>query len=132
MSIDGGLDDHEESVRIAVKALDDMRNSTSWVPTPSSPLLPPSFPSFSLISIVEIVIDIARPSAHNTADSEAPNSPAFVERMSHIPFVNSALRVYEQGKASSRVVKVCVSLSSFLSLKSPFLFLSPPKKIYSY
>ena len=107
---------------------------TIWetVQVGSHPFLPlssllPSFPSFSLISIVEIVIDIARPSAHNTADSEAPNSPAFVERMSHIPFVNSALRVYEQGKASSRVVKVCVSLSSFLSLKSPFLSLSPQK-----
>ncbi len=32
--------------------------------------------------------------------------PEFVKRMSHLPLVNSALRVYEQGKASSRVVKV--------------------------
>jgi len=40
-----------------------------------------------------------------------------VSRMSHFPLVGSALRVYEQGKASSRVVKVCYC--SFLSF---FLF----------
>lgn len=33
------------------------------------------------------------------------NSP-FVSRVSHLPLVNTALRAYEQGKASSRVVKV--------------------------
>lgn len=32
----------------------------------------------------------------------------FVSRMSSLPIVNTALRAYEQGKASSRVVKVCV------------------------
>ena len=31
----------------------------------------------------------------------------FVSRVSTIPLVNSALRAYEQSKASSRVVKVC-------------------------
>ena len=35
------------------------------------------------------------------------DSLAFVARMSHISFVNSALCVYEQGKASSPMVKVC-------------------------
>ena len=30
----------------------------------------------------------------------------FVSRVSNIPIVNSALRAYEQSKASSRVVKV--------------------------
>jgi len=34
------------------------------------------------------------------------NSPDFVSRVSHFPLVGSALRAYEQGKASSRVVKV--------------------------
>jgi hypothetical protein len=52
----------------------------------------------------------SRPS-YDSSSSDTNNtnaSPAFVERMSHIPFVNSALRVYEQGKASSRMVKVCL------------------------
>ena len=34
----------------------------------------------------------------------------FVSRMSSLPIVNTALRAYEQSKASSRVVKVRVSL----------------------
>lgn len=33
--MDGGLDDQEESVRIAVRALDDMRNSASSQFVPS-------------------------------------------------------------------------------------------------
>ncbi|KAG6907647.1 hypothetical protein DXG01_008097 [Tephrocybe rancida] len=65
------LQDQDESVRIAVRALGDMRNNAQRADPPSSP------------------------------DSNSP----FVSRMSHIPLVNSALRVYEQGKASSRVVK---------------------------
>ena len=97
--MDGGLDDQEESVRIAVRALGDMRNSTN---------------SQSLLLSINLVVKtiyyhIARPSGHTSDLSSDTNnaSPAFVERMSHIPFVNSALRVYEQGKASSRMVKVC-------------------------
>lgn len=35
--------------------------------------------------------------------------PDFVSRVSNLPLVNTALRAYEQGKASSRVVKVCAS-----------------------
>lgn len=41
----------------------------------------------------------------DTATATA-SPPAFVSRMSTFPLVGSALRVYEQGKASSRVVKV--------------------------
>ncbi|KAG6830240.1 hypothetical protein H0H87_008797 [Tephrocybe sp. NHM501043] len=62
------LQDQDESVRIAVRALGDMRNNAQ------------------------------------RADLPDTNSP-FVSRMSHIPLVNSALSLYEQGKASSRVVK---------------------------
>lgn len=43
------------------------------------------------------------------------NSPDFVSRVSHLPIVNSALRAYEQSKASSRVVKVCVYFIASLS-----------------
>jgi hypothetical protein len=40
--------------------------------------------------------------------SPAPDatSPDFVSRMTNLPLVGSALRAYEQGKASSRVMKV--------------------------
>ena len=40
----------------------------------------------------------------NTTDSDTINAPALVERVYHIPFVISALRVYEQGKASSSFI----------------------------
>lgn len=77
------LDDHDESVRIAVKALGDMRNrsfSDSTLPMASSS--PPDI-------------------SHTTTPP-----PGLVSRMSQLPLVESALWAYEQGKASSRVVKV--------------------------
>lgn len=40
------------------------------------------------------------------SDDIPPESPDFVSRVSGIPIVNSAIRAYEHGKASSRVVKV--------------------------
>lgn len=40
------------------------------------------------------------------ARHEDPTNEDFVSRVSHFPLVNSALRVYEHSKASSRVVKV--------------------------
>ena len=88
-----GLDDQDESVRIAVKALGDMRNSAN-----SASLF---FVGFFSISFLTFILAASRTTLPSS------DSPAFVERMSHIPFVNSALRVYEQGKASSRMVKVC-------------------------
>ncbi|OAX36502.1 Opi1-domain-containing protein [Rhizopogon vinicolor AM-OR11-026] len=79
------FEDEDESVRIAVSALGDMRNggrtsgsnaSSSALYT-SSPSLPPA--------------DLT--------------SPDFVARVSNFPIFNTALRAYEHGKASSRVVK---------------------------
>ncbi|KAG5651080.1 hypothetical protein H0H81_009968 [Sphagnurus paluster] len=78
-SLDPDLRDHDESVRIAVKALGDMRNNAQQR------------------------ADLHAASASSSSSSDS-NSP-FVSRMSHLPLLNSALRVYEQGKASSRVVK---------------------------
>ncbi|KAI9457163.1 transcription factor Opi1-domain-containing protein, partial [Boletus coccyginus] len=77
------LDDHDESVRIAVHALGDMRKGTRTSPSSNatSPSSPPTSPS---------------------PDSVPPD---FVSRVSSLPLVGSALRAYEQGKASSRVVK---------------------------
>ncbi|KAF8694324.1 hypothetical protein AX14_002082 [Amanita brunnescens Koide BX004] len=71
------VDENDESVRIAVSALGDMRNATASRSTPSSP----------------------------SPSSPTPMSPSLVTRVSHLPIVNSVLRTYEQGKASSRVVK---------------------------
>lgn len=72
------LDAHDESVRIAVSALGDMRTrSTSRPFSPDAPSPPPD-----------------------------PPPPDFVSRVSSLPLVGSALRAYEHGKASSRVVKV--------------------------
>ena len=104
------LDDQEESARIAVKALGDMRNSPRQFiisllllsniliklylsGSPTSPYISTSSPSSSHPSDPSI-------------DTATGNPPAFVSRMSTFPLVGSALQVYEQGKASSRVVKV--------------------------
>lgn len=83
------FEDEDESVRIAVSALGDMRNgarasgSNAQIPASASSAL--SAPSPSL-----------------PADM---TSPDFVARVSNFPLFNTALRAYEQGKASSRVVK---------------------------
>jgi len=91
------LEDHDESVRIAVKALGDMRNGVARSDGPSSPYDSKSPPSPSTL-----------PSSTSTAPENGINttSPGLVSRVSQIPLVESALWAYEQGKASSRVVKV--------------------------
>ncbi|KAF6744529.1 transcription factor Opi1-domain-containing protein [Ephemerocybe angulata] len=93
------LDDEDESVRIAVKALGDMRNSSLRSDTTRTPhsLTPQPEPG--------------------------PASPAFVSRMSSIPLLKSALNVYEQGKASSRVVKYGAEMveSSVKTLSKPVI-----------
>ncbi|KAG6819658.1 hypothetical protein H0H93_009787 [Arthromyces matolae] len=84
------LQDQDESVRIAVKALDDMRNN-------------------------------AQRAEASTSSSDS-NSP-FVTRVSHLPLVNTALRAYEQGKASSRVVKYGAEMveSSVKTISKPVI-----------
>ncbi|KAF8961993.1 transcription factor Opi1-domain-containing protein [Flammula alnicola] len=123
-----GLEDQEESVRIAVKALGDMRNSgarsenSRTLPSLSTPFSSRSSTSSSKSP------PLRSPSSSQTRDSptasEAASSPpAFVSRMSHFPLVNSALRVYEQGKASSRVVKYGAEMveSSVKSISRPVI-----------
>ncbi|KAK0203220.1 hypothetical protein DFS33DRAFT_970370 [Desarmillaria ectypa] len=100
------LDDQDESVRIAVKALGDMRNGhpspreTQSATTPALSVASTSQPPTSLPS--PTISSIGAEMYGNGGALE----PEFVKRMSHLPLVNSALRAYEQGKASSRVVKV--------------------------
>ncbi|EMD38991.1 hypothetical protein CERSUDRAFT_112701 [Gelatoporia subvermispora B] len=129
------LADEEESVRIAVRALGDMRNSarasasTSFQPTPAlsvtSGTTSPSLPSPLLAGE-----DERRGDAINEARREGTSSPKrqpedsdFVSRMSNIPIVNSALRAYEQSKASSRVVKYGAEMmeSSVKSISRPVI-----------
>ncbi|KAJ4475518.1 hypothetical protein J3R30DRAFT_3500178 [Lentinula aciculospora] len=100
------LDDQDEDVRIAVKALGDMRNgniggTVDAVATPALSLSISSIPATSIPSPTLSSISNPSPSNDNVqSDSD------FVSRMAHIPLVTGALRMYEQGKASSRVVKV--------------------------
>ncbi|OJT12311.1 hypothetical protein TRAPUB_11138 [Trametes pubescens] len=136
------LADQDESVRIAVRALGDMRNSahasspsTSFQPTPAlsitSGTSSPSLPSPSLIG------EDLRAEASSTEEDEggqlrAQGAGALAEgsdewkslsRVSNIPLVNSALRAYEQSKASSRVMKYGAEMmeSSVKSISRPVI-----------
>ncbi|PPQ91207.1 hypothetical protein CVT25_001223 [Psilocybe cyanescens] len=164
-----GLDDQEESVRIAVKALGDMRNmnsnTRSRAPSYSQSqseshsqshntklppiILPPlsistspsnkSDNNNSFSSSIASSSVAGLPSTSTSSSGAEPgtsispppsstleptaSSPAFVSRMSHFPLVGSALRVYEQGKASSRVVKYGAEMveSSVKSISRPVI-----------
>jgi Transcription factor Opi1 len=61
--------------------------------------LPASTPSLSVGS------SSSRSTISETATTDQGDDSTFVSRMSNFPLVTSAIRVYEQGKASSRVVK---------------------------
>ncbi|KAI0076556.1 Opi1-domain-containing protein [Panus rudis PR-1116 ss-1] len=127
------LDDQDESVRIAVRALGDMRNSgrgssamyhqsspaSSSQPTPAlsmtsrstSPSLPsPSIGGESVREREKIL-------------AESADSSDFVSRVSTLPIVNTALRAYEQSKASSRVVKYGAEMmeSSVRTISKPVI-----------
>ncbi|KAF9072349.1 hypothetical protein BDP27DRAFT_428035 [Rhodocollybia butyracea] len=108
MSLTSGsslLDDQDEDVRIAVKALGDMRNGNigsgkgkgrNRISTSTTPALSVSTSTTPATSIRSPTLSIPR---------EAQVEQDFVSRVAHIPLVNGALKMYEQGKASSRVVK---------------------------
>jgi hypothetical protein len=91
------------------KGLGDTRNSGPRE-FPTSYYYYPTYLSIYLPgSRTSLYISTSSPSSFQPRDPSldtATDSPAFVSRMSTFPFVDSALRVYEQGKASSRVVKV--------------------------
>lgn len=52
---------------------------------------------------------------HQEREDQEQIPPDFVNRVYHLPIVHSAFRAYEQGKASSRVVKV--SLDNLFPLR---------------
>ncbi|EDR13871.1 uncharacterized protein LACBIDRAFT_321502 [Laccaria bicolor S238N-H82] len=86
------LDNQGDSVHTAVG---DMRKNQCSEASSSSP------PAGTLSSIPPP----QPPPTLNSQPQTSPSSPRFFARMSQFPLVGSALRVYEQGKASSRVVK---------------------------
>ncbi|KIK67649.1 hypothetical protein GYMLUDRAFT_237871 [Collybiopsis luxurians FD-317 M1] len=96
------LDDQDEDVRIAVKALGDMRNGNFGGPSKPSNTTSPT-PALSISSSSIPATSVPSPTLSNSYEVQ-PESD-FVARVAHIPLVNGALRMYEQGKASSRVVK---------------------------
>ncbi|KAJ3869908.1 transcription factor Opi1-domain-containing protein, partial [Lentinula novae-zelandiae] len=101
------LEDQDEDVRIAVRALGDMKSGnfggslSKTMATPASYLSTTS--SISTTSIPSPTLSSL--SISSISNHDAQLEPDFVSRMAHIPIVNGALRIYEQGKASSRVVK---------------------------
>lgn len=126
------LEDQEESVRIAVRALGDMRNSAVHASptTCECPLLFQFIPKYSSSACMEAFQPTPALSATSRSSSpsllEEEDSPDFVSRVSRVPLVNSALSLYEHGKARSRVVKVCFKAQIFSS--PPHRFLSMAQK----
>lgn len=110
--------------------------STSSLPTTSLPS-PASFSSFHYNDKKDYPDDEEEFQrdylSRDSNDSYRPTDEAdLVERMSHLPLVGGALRAYEQGKASSRVVKVCVSPVFFWPIADCFLRISLPPSIQPF
>ena len=102
------LGDQEESVRIAIKALTDMHNSGPHqfiILLLLSNILISNSLSGSRTPPTSSYISTSSQPRDPSIDTATTSLPAFVSHMSTFPLVGSALRVYEQGKASSRVVK---------------------------
>lgn len=128
--------DQDESVLIAVKALGDMRNATVLrSPTLHPPSLSCAYIShptpYLLLTLLPFPASQPTPALSIASSSNSPTltSPTlasedhvmdseeadFVGRLSTFPVVSTAIRAYEQSKASSRVVKVCLCLPRLLS-----------------
>ncbi|KAF9547035.1 Opi1-domain-containing protein [Agrocybe pediades] len=156
------LEDQDESVRIAVRALGDMRSGGSgagtskakyeYAPSSASGARSPppaydtrttsnassnsnSYGTAPTHAMSSRTVSVSSSSA-GTPPGQGAASPAavaaaivstggggLVSRMSHLPLVGSALRVYEQGKASSRVVKYGAEMveSSVKSISRPVI-----------
>ncbi|KAI6014026.1 transcription factor Opi1-domain-containing protein [Pisolithus microcarpus] len=104
------LEDEDESVRIAIRALGDMKKGAR--PSSSS-------------------VTTNHANATSTSSPQQDVSPDFVSRVSNLPLVNTALRAYEQGKASSRVVKYGAEMmeSSVKSISRPVIERLPVEQL---
>ncbi|TDL24112.1 Opi1-domain-containing protein [Rickenella mellea] len=115
-------DDDDESVMIAVRALDDMRSRpvTSGTHFPPYQLNTSTQPTPAL-SIASTATSPSISSHHFLSDDVT--SPGLVSRVSGLPLVNTALRAYEQSKASSRMVKYGAEMmeSSVKSISRPVI-----------
>ena len=134
------IQDEAESVRIAVRALGDMR-SRALLHSP-----PPHPPSVSCADLSHVLRPHLRTHFLSSASQPTPalsiasssNSPtlttptlasedpdvdpegtALAARVSTIPGVSTALRAYEQSKASSRVVKVMLHIFPLDGVQKP-------------
>ncbi|TFL04936.1 transcription factor Opi1-domain-containing protein [Pterulicium gracile] len=101
------VDDQDESVRIAIMALGDMRKSSVIQQTPA------------------LSVSSSSPSASTTSlalqDLQGCQGQVqFASKVASLPFVNSALKAYEMSKASSSVVKYGAEMmeSSVFSISS--------------
>ncbi|KAH9066524.1 Opi1-domain-containing protein [Lactarius vividus] len=118
--------DQDENVLIAVKALGDMRNATVL----HSPTLhPPSLSSTQPTPALSVASSSTSPTLSSQTlasedqmmmDSEEAD---FVGRIATFPVVSTAIRAYEQSKASSRVVKYGAEMmeSSMKSISRPVI-----------
>ena len=77
----------------------------------------PLFRHYHILTLLPLASTATSPSSPPTSPPHDSVPPDFVSRVSSLPLVGTALRAYEQGKASSRVVKVRL----FLFSVSPFL-----------
>ncbi|KZT25191.1 Opi1-domain-containing protein, partial [Neolentinus lepideus HHB14362 ss-1] len=116
------LEDRDESVRIAARALDDMRYRT--VRSQSPPSTSYASTSFQPTPALSVASSSSSPSTEQSSlPAEDVNSPDFVSRVARLPIVNTALSAYEQSKASSRVVKFGAEMmeSSVKSISRPVI-----------
>jgi hypothetical protein len=127
------LDDQEESVRIAVRALGDMRAGQA-LPQPqaralsrayligtrtrSAPLTPRADAALHMTPALSVASTSSTPAlATPTPGADDDAQPDYLSRVASMPLVDGALRMsaaaYAQGKASSSIVKVRVTLRVF-------------------
>ncbi|KAF9529628.1 transcription factor Opi1-domain-containing protein, partial [Crepidotus variabilis] len=135
------LEVQDENERIAVKALGSMRSGTSGLRTlpPLSTPASPSSPTYQTVSPLPCSptsptsTTPTQPSVSSTSVPRPPTS-GLVSRMSQLPIVESALWAYEQGKASSRVVKYGAEMmeSSMKSMSRPIMDRLPVDQLDEY
>lgn len=123
------LDEHDESVRIAVRALGDMRSGAAVIsPQSTCELVGLSggecrnscsiTPAFQPTPALSVASSSSTPSLRSPLlpEEDVPSTD-YLSRVTGLPLVGGALRVsraaYESSKANSRVVKVrgCVAVS---------------------
>ncbi|KAH8111063.1 Opi1-domain-containing protein [Phellopilus nigrolimitatus] len=122
------LSTEDENVMIAVRALGDMRSGAS----PAAPSSNRSVHRYSSSPPHQTpgLTTASTPTSPSTVSANLSLSPEetaaavdFVSRVSDLPIVNTALRAYEQSKASSRMVKYGAEMmeSSVKSISKPVI-----------